>query len=122
MNIKIDELILRLGITIRYGPTYSPWSNSINEKNHACCDVTVKKLMEDKKEALTNSLVRTAAWMHSTNVAKLGYTPLQLVAGKSCNLPGLTIGKEATESVLETELVQKVRERLLNIQAEFREA
>ena len=32
VNIKMDKLIARLGVTIRYGPAYSPWSNSINER------------------------------------------------------------------------------------------
>ena len=36
------------------------------------------------------------------------------------NLPGLKIGSEATERVSETEAVQKVMERLLKTQAEFR--
>ena len=29
-NVNIDKLIARLGITIRYGPAYSPWFNGIN--------------------------------------------------------------------------------------------
>ena len=44
--VKMDELIARLGITIRHGPAFSPWSNRINERNHASCDITVKILME----------------------------------------------------------------------------
>ena len=46
-NIKMDELVSKLGITISFGPAYSPWSNSINERNHALCDITIKKLMEE---------------------------------------------------------------------------
>lgn len=113
MNVKMDELIARLEIKNRYGPAYSPWSNGINEPNHASYDVMVKKLMENKKVALTDLLVRAAAWTHNTNVNILGYIFLQLVTGKSCNLPGLKMSNEATESVLETETVQRVMERLL---------
>ena len=40
-NIKMDELVSKLGISISYGPAYSPWSNGINERNHASCDITV---------------------------------------------------------------------------------
>ena len=40
---------------------------------------------------------------------------------KSCNLPGLTIGNKATESVSYTEAVQRVMERVIKTQAEFRE-
>ena len=52
----------------------------------------------------------------------MGYTPLQLVTGKSCNLPGLTVGNEATVSISEIEAVQKVMERIMELQEEFRKA
>ena len=52
----------------------------------------------------------------------MGYTPLQLVTGKSCNLPGLTVGNEATVSISEIEAVQKVIERIMELQEEFRKA
>ena len=69
--------------------------------------------MEEKKVALTDSVAKAEAWTHNTNVNKLGYTPLQLVTGKSFVLLGLTMGNEATESLLDTEAVQKVIERLM---------
>ena len=78
--------------------------------------------MENRKVALTDSLVNSAAWTHNTNINRLGYTPLQLVIGKLCSLPDLMMGNEATESVSDMEAVQKVRERKLKNQVEFREA
>ena len=38
-----------------------------------------KKLMEEGKVALADSLVMAAVWTHYTNVNKLGYMPLQLL-------------------------------------------
>ena len=70
----MDKLIARFGVTIWYGSAYSPWSNGINEHNHV-----IKKIMEEKKVALTDSFVKEVYWTHNTNVNKLGYTPLQLV-------------------------------------------
>ena len=75
-NVKMDELVSKLGISINYGPAYSPWSNGINERNHASCDLTIKKLMEDKNIGLNDVVVKTAAWMHNTNVNRAGYSPL----------------------------------------------
>ena len=72
VNVMMDELMARLGVTVKYGPAYSPWSNGINEGNHASCDITIKKLMEDKKIQLMDSLVKAAAWTHNTKVNKLG--------------------------------------------------
>ena len=41
-NIKMDKFISKLGISISYGPAYNPWSNGINERNHASCDLSIK--------------------------------------------------------------------------------
>ena len=61
----------KLGLRIQFGPAYLPWSNSINERNHATPDITVKKLIEDKKVQLTDILVKAASWTHNSNVNKL---------------------------------------------------
>ena len=71
--------------------------------------------------ALTDWLNKAESWTQNTNVNKLGFIPFQLVTRKACNMPGLTLGNVARESVFETEAVQKVMERLLKIQTKFRE-
>ena len=38
-NIKLDELTSKLGLTVKFGPSYSPWSNGIYERNHASASV-----------------------------------------------------------------------------------
>ena len=50
-----------------------------------------------------------------------GYCPLQLATGKAITLPGLTTGNVATESVSDSDAVQKMMENLTKITAEFRE-
>ena len=59
--------------------------------------------MEEKKTTLSDSLIKAAAWTHNTSINKLGYSPLQLVTGKSVTLPGLTTGNVITESMTECE-------------------
>ena len=121
-NIKLDELTSKLRLTVNFGLAYSPWSKGLNEKNHASADLTIKKLMEDKKIPLNNSLVKAAAWTHNSSVNKLGYTPLQLVTGKSVTLPGITTGNTGTESMTDSEAVQRMIERLSWMVSEFCEA
>ena len=118
-NIKLDELTSKLGLTVKFGPTYSPWSNGLNERNHALADLTIKKLLEEKKMALNDSLIKAAAWTHNTSVNKLGYTPLQLVTGKAVTLPSLTTGNVATESLTDCEAVQRTMEILTKTTSEF---
>ena len=113
VNIKMDELIVRLGATVRYGSAYSPWVNVINQKNYASSDITIKKLTEEKKVALTDSLVKASSFTHNTNINKIRYTPRQLATGKSCNLPGIMMGYDVLESISETEAVKGVMERIL---------
>ena len=82
-NIKLDELTSKFGLTVKFGPAYSPWINRLNERNHASADLTIKKLLEEKKIALNDSLVKAAAGTDNTSVNKLGYTSLQLVTRKA---------------------------------------
>ena len=65
-NKNLDELTSKLGLTVKFEPAYYPWSNGLNERNHASADLTIKKLMEEKKTALNDSLVNSAAWIHNT--------------------------------------------------------
>ena len=121
-NIKMDKLVSKLGISISYGPAYSPWSNGINERNHASCDIIIKKIMEDNKTGLTDAVIKTAALSHNQNVNKAGFSPLQLVTGKAANIPGLTMGNEGSESLTDAEAVNKIMETRYKITKEFREA
>ena len=71
---------------------------------------------------MTDSLVKAAAWTHNTSVNGLGYSPMQLMTGKSVTLPGLTTENRATEIMTNCEEVQRTMENLNKIVAEFREA
>ena len=55
--------------------------------------------------------VDLAAWTHNTNISVLGYEPMRLVTGKSVNLPGIAVGSDATESLFDSEAIQKIMER-----------
>merc|ERR1712115_501472 len=121
-NIKMDELVSKLGINISYGPAYSPWSKGISERNHASCDITVKKVLEDNKNKLTDAVIKTAAFTHNTSVNKAGFSPLQLVTGKAANIPGLTMENEGSESLTNAEAVNKIMETRSKVTHTDREA
>ena len=110
-NIKLDELTSKLGLTIRFGPSYSPWLNGLYKSG----DIIIKNLMDEHKTSFTDSLVKAAAWTHSTSVNKLGYSPHQLVTGQAVMIPGLTTGNEATESMTDSEDVRRTIENLMRI-------
>ena len=83
----MSELSNKFGFTVKYTPTYSPWSNGLNERNHFSADNTVRKVMETDKSVSLQEAVNMASWTHNTNVNVLGYDPLRLVTGKSVVLP-----------------------------------
>ena len=110
-NMKMEEFVNKLGIKIDFTPAFSPWSNGVNERNHYSCDVIVKKAMEEDKKLRLQTVVNMASWTHNTNVNVLGFSPLQLVTGKSIVLPGLNNGNVVTDSEYDDEAVSKIMER-----------
>merc|ERR1712115_586844 len=86
------------------------------------CDITIRKLMEDKKTGLTDAVIKAAAFTQNSNVNKAGFSPLQLVAGKAANIPGFTMGNEGSESLKDAEAVNRIMETRHKVTKEFREA
>ena len=105
-----------------FGPSYSPWSNRINKRNHASTDIMIKKLMEEEKVPLSDSLVKAATWKHKTSINQLGFSLLQLVTGKAVTIPSLTIGNVATERMTDSEAVQRTMENITKIVSKFRKS
>ena len=120
-NKDMSEFMSKLGLKIEFGPTYSPWSNGINERNHYSADIIVKKAQETDKNLSLQKAVDLASWTHNTNVNLHGYEPMRLVTGKSVNVPGVTTGNEATDSLYDSEIVQKIMERHQEFIQKFRE-
>ena len=112
----------KLGMKVEFTPSYSPWSNGVNERNHYSCDVAMRKIMEADKKIKMDEAVMMAAWTHDTNVNVHGQTPLHLVTGKSVIYPGLTIGNVATEYLYDDEGVRKIMKRHYEVMKNFREA
>ena len=53
-----------------------------------------------------NEAVCLAGWCHNTNINRLGYSPMQLVTGKSVIFPGLTTGTISSDSPFDSEYVR----------------
>ena len=98
----------KLGIKVDFTPAFSLWLNGVNEKIHYSCDVIVKKDMEEDKKLRLQIAVNMASLTHNTNVNVLGFSPLQLVTGKSIVLPGLNNGNVATDSEYDDQAVRMI--------------
>ena len=100
-------------------PTNAVVRPGVNEQNHDLADLTIKKLMEEQKSLLTDSFVKAATWIHNTSINKLHFSPLQLVTGKAVTIPSLTTGNVASESMSDSEDVQRTIENLTRVISEF---
>ena len=77
--------------------------------------------MEDDKKIGLQEAVNMLAWTHNTNVTVRGYSPMQLVTGKSIVFPGITTGNEVTESLYDDEAIRRIMERHYELRKKFRE-
>ena len=66
-NADMLEFCNKNGLSIKFGPAYSPWANGINERNHASADKIISKILEDDKNICLNDAVSLAGWCHNTN-------------------------------------------------------
>ena len=46
-NYKMEEFVSKIGIKIEFSPSYSPWSNGLNERNHYSADKIVQILLDE---------------------------------------------------------------------------
>ena len=64
--------------------------------------------MEEDRSIGLISAVAMAGWTHNTNVNHLGFSPLQLVTGKSVTIPGVTFETPATASSFDSDIVRNI--------------
>ena len=119
-NNVMAEFVDKYGLVLKFGAAHSPWSNGINERNHAVADIIMGKVKEGDKSLTDQQAVNIASWSHNTNVNKLGYTHLQLQVGKSIGLPGFTEGTMVTNSKFKYELVEKLVMNMKKTVEQFR--
>ena len=116
------EFCNKNGLTIRFGPAHSPWANGMNERNHASADKIIAKILEEDRKMILEDAVAFASWCHNTNVNRKGYSPMQLVTGKSVIVLGMTTGNLSTESPFDSENVRALMMRHVKMMKEFQVA
>ena len=67
-NAEMSEFCQKNGLSIKFGPAYSPWANGLNERNHASADKIIAKIMEDDRGLSLSDAVGLASWCHNTNI------------------------------------------------------
>lgn len=107
-NWELAELSKNLNFNISCSASYSPWQNGMNERNHAVCDIIVKKLRSTRTDIDLDTAVAMAQWCHNTNLNRLGYTPLFLLTGSSVVLPTFTNGSIQNLADIDSKDIEKL--------------
>ena len=102
----MEKYATKAGFTIRFGPSYYPWSNGMNKHNHYSADIVVRKIMETYKKISLEQAVEMSSWTHNMNVNCLGFDPMSLVTGKSVVYPGVSSADIASESMFDLEAIK----------------
>ena len=108
VNCNLSELGAKAGFKVQCGPAYSPWSNGTNERNHSSADIIVKKVMEQDRKISLDTAVAMAGWTHNSNINHSGFSPLQLVTGKSVILPGITFSSPTSLGEFDAENIKAI--------------
>ena len=104
----VSDIARRLGVKVTLTPSYSPWSNGVAERRHGVVDVTIKKMMEDEKSLDISDALKHALWARNMEVGSHGYSPYQVVYGKSPAIPGVSDGNVCSDSLItDAEIVRR---------------
>ena len=87
-------------IDIKFGPPYAPWSNGLNERNHASADKAVQCFLKDHPRASLQEAVNNGAWTHNTNTSKAGFIPMQLMLGTLPKFPEIRTKEDDVEDII----------------------
>ena len=69
-NDKMNKLIEKCGLTVKYWLSYSPWSNRINEWNNGMPYIIQMNAMGSYRKMSQSEAVDLASYVHFTNVNK----------------------------------------------------
>ena len=88
LNSDLIDFAAALDISIRMTAAASPWMNGGCERSHATVDRIVDKILEDDPQVGLQKAVDLACFVKNTEINKSGFSPLQLLCGKSPHFPG----------------------------------
>jgi hypothetical protein len=88
MNDSLADFAAALNISIRMTAAASPWMNGACERSHATVDRIVEKIIDDDPKIGIQKAVDLACFVKNTEITKSGFSPIQLLCGKSPHFPG----------------------------------
>ena len=121
-NKAMAALVKKWGLQIKFGPPYAPFSNGINERNHASADKAVERYLIDNPRAGLQEAVNVGAWTHNTNTTKEGFVPYRVMFGYDPSFPGFEVPEadEREVKTMEKHLYDQLEVRKAFLENEFK--
>jgi len=89
LNAKLLNLCQEAGIKLKKTASFSPQQNGLNERNHGVTDLMIEKIRRDEPKLTMQEAVYKATWARNSLInAQRGFSPFQLVFGRSPTLQG----------------------------------
>ena len=115
----IMEAMSKLDIKVNTTAAYSPWSNSICERNHALVDNILVRNLEDFPDMDLETALAWACAAKNSLTTVYGFSPFQLVYGRQPNIPNII---DEPPNVIEVKSHSKALEDQLKAMHETRAA
>ena len=124
INAKLLNLCQEQGISLKKTGSYSPQQNGLNVRNHGLADLMVEKLLRENPTWGRQRAVNKAAWARNSLInAQRGFSPFQLVFGRSPTLPGASdCNTGGLEDFTGGEISRSILSHLEHIRIEMRRA
>ena len=81
-NDKYRDMCENLNIEVLNTGAESPWSNGLVERNHACVDLMLEKMIEDNPTMRIDLALASAVHAKNCQPMVFGWSPIHLVTGK----------------------------------------
>ena len=95
----MKEYVRKLGLTHKTTPSFSPWSNGLNERNHSTVDRSVTKIRIQNPEIPLQEAVDLGCFWKNQEIRKTsGFSSHQLIFGRGVTIPGVIDGDIASDS------------------------
>ena len=122
-NKEMRDYARKLGISLRITPSYSPWANGSNKRNHYTVDRAVSKVRTDDPTIALGEAVHKACFWKNADINKKGFSSQQLMFGRGAIIPGISDGSVATdEPAVGSKSVHQIFARHMNARDAAREA
>ena len=121
LNDEMINFAATCDLNIKMSAAESPWQNGIVERHHATADIVYEKIMLENPAMSPQDAVNQASFSKNSDINRSGFSPLQLMMGKSPGFPGLAEANPASSNIDSANKYMKTLKNIDQARIKFRE-